>query len=122
MVRFVLARLWPSLTLTGIVIRRAPASTARWAPFKFGANATMVQGRSRTARTTASVSAIAGTTLAGKKTKLPTSILDNPAATSAPIQPILMSVGMRVRAICNPSRGPTSPIVTHSPIARSFTV
>ena len=74
----------------------------------------MTQGRSRTARTTSPVSAIDGISLGG--TKLPTSISGIPAAAIALIQPILISVGMRVLAICSPSRGPTSHTVTHSPM------
>ena len=62
-VRLVLARLCPSLTLTGTMIRRAPASAASCAPLRFGASATITQGRSRTARTTSPVSAICGISL-----------------------------------------------------------
>ena len=113
--RLVLARLWPSLTLTGMVTRWAPAAWAAWAPRRLGARATMTQGRPRTACTTSAVSAICGIRREG--TKLPTSISGMPTAAMACIQRILASVAMRVRDICRPSRGPTSHTVTLSFIA-----
>ncbi len=116
--RLRLARLWPSLTETGALIRCAPAACAACAPRRLGASATTVRpGISTLARTTVSVSAICGITRAG--TKLPTSISGTPAAAIAAIQAILVLVAMRELAICKPSRGPTSQTVTRSPIVRS---
>ena len=50
-------------------------------------------------------------------TKLPTSISGTPAAAIAAIQAIFFRVSMMDFAICRPSRGPTSQIVTFSFIA-----
>ena len=96
---------------TGKVTLWAPASMARWNPFRLGARATTLSpGICLEKATISAVSAIAGISLGG--TNEPTSISLRPAAARAPIQAFLASVGMRDLAFWSPSRGPTSQIWT----------
>jgi hypothetical protein len=116
--RFRLARECPSLTDTGMLILCTPAWYAFCTPRRLGASAcTVMPGTLCSTRaTTSGVSARWGMTRAG--TKLPTSISFTPAAAIAAIQPSFVAVGIRLLAICNPSRGPTSQMETNSLIVR----
>jgi hypothetical protein len=112
-----------SLTDTGMVIRSAPASKAMRAYFRFGTSTAMRSPRlARAASTTSAQSAICGSTLGD--TKEPTSISGMPAVASAATQRALSAVGIMRLMLCNPSRGPTSLIVTSlgfirvSPVSR----
>src|SRR5687767_15674338 len=78
------------LAETGKVTLCAPASSARWKPFRFGASATTLRPLIVFANpTTSAVSAIAGISFGG--TNEPTSISFRPAAASAEIQAFFRS-------------------------------
>ena len=82
------------LAETGKPILCAPASTARWKPFTFGASATTLSpGIVQACATISPVSAMAGISFGG--TNEPTSISLRPAAASALIHAFLAAVGIR---------------------------
>ena len=100
------------LAETGKVTLCAPASSARWKPFRFGASATTFTSGSVLAKATISpVSAIAGISFGG--TNEPTSISFKPGrGERARSRPSSLRSASGGCAFCRPSRGPTSQMWT----------
>ncbi len=104
--RFTFLRLWVSEAETTASSSVKPASSARWAPLRFGTRAEYRTDGIRTARFhTSSASAICG--IADGRTNDTASIRCTPVADSRSSSATLASVGTG-SSFCSPSRGPTS--------------
>ena len=105
-VRLTFLRLCVSLALTTTSISRKPASSARWAPRRFGTSAEYRTSTDlATAAQTSAASAIDG--MARGWTKETASIRPMPVRDSASMSATLLAVGTGA-SFCRPSRGPTS--------------